>query len=78
MRAPGWSVHPGAAHRTVGGLRCARGWDHVAERRFKVLLKFDLFAKDWKMVAADTGKRTEDLRSNNAGQNLQALQLGTR
>jgi hypothetical protein len=61
-----------------GVFEASRGWDHVRERRFKVLLKYDPFDKQWKVVAADISKRTEDFRSNNVGRALQALKLGSR
>jgi len=56
----------------------ARGWDHVPERRFKVLLKFDPIDKDWKMVTADIGKRSEDFHTNQVSQMLQSLKMGAR
>ena len=59
-------------------FEAARGWDHVKERRFKVLLKFDPIDKDWKFVAADIGKRSDDFRTNQVGQTLQALKMGAR
>jgi hypothetical protein len=56
----------------------SRGWNHVRDRRFKVLLKYDPFDKQWKMVAVDTSKRTEDFATNNVGMALQSLKLGIR
>ncbi len=59
-------------------FEASRGWNHVRERRFKILLKFDPFDKQWKMVVADLGTRTEDFSSNSVGSTLQGLKLGIR
>lgn len=50
----------------------------LREGRFKILLKYDPFDKQWRMVTQDFGKRTEDFRSNTVGRTIQSLKLGNR